>query len=37
MMRLMKKISKKAGLPPGALVHVGEKKMEDVQIRLIYY
>ena len=37
MVRLMKKISKKAGLPPGTLVHVGEKKIEDVQIRLVYY
>ncbi|MFC1494731.1 magnesium/cobalt transporter CorA [Thermodesulfobacteriota bacterium] len=32
-----KKISKKAGLPPGTLVHVGEKKLENVRIRLTDY
>ena len=37
MMRFMKKISKKAGLPPGTLVHIGEKKAEKVKIRLIDY
>ncbi len=38
-MRLLfkKKVSKKAGLPPGTLVHVGEKKLENVSIRLIDY
>jgi magnesium transporter len=34
---LFKRISKKAGLPPGTLVHVGEKKTEEVRIRLIDY
>ena len=36
-MRLIikKKVSKKAGLPPGTLIHVGEKKLENVGIRLI--
>jgi magnesium transporter len=29
-----KKRATKAGLPPGALVHVGEKKVEEVAIRL---
>lgn len=37
MVRFMKKISKKAGLPPGSLVHVGERKTEEPQIRLIAY
>ena len=31
------KRSKKSGLPPGALVHVGEKKAEEVRIRIIDY
>ena len=34
---LKKKVSKKAGLPPGTLIHVGEKKLENVQIKLIDY
>jgi magnesium transporter len=37
MVRFMKKISKKAGLPPGSLVHVGERKTEEPQIRVITY
>ncbi len=37
MLRFIKKISKKAGLPPGALVHVGEKKIEKARIRVIDY
>ncbi len=36
-MRLLKKSSKKAGLPPGTLVHIGEKQTEDVRITLIDY
>jgi len=35
--RLVKRHSKKAGLPPGTLVYVGEKKMEKVRIRYIDY
>ena len=35
MVRFMKKRSKKVGLPPGALVHVGEKKEEKAKIRII--
>jgi magnesium transporter len=35
--RFVKKRSRKAGLPPGTLVHVGEKKVEKVRIRLIDY
>ena len=31
------KVSKKAGLPPGTLIHVGEKKLESVRIGLIDY
>jgi len=37
MNRLIKKISKKAGLPPGTLVHIGEKKTEKVRITIIDY
>jgi len=37
MTRLMKKRSKKAGLPPGSLVHIGEKKSGDVEITIIDY
>ncbi|MFO7460295.1 MAG: magnesium/cobalt transporter CorA [Desulfatiglandales bacterium] len=37
MVRFMKKISKKAGLPPGSLVHIGERKTEKARIRLIAY
>lgn len=33
----IKKRSKKAGLPPGSLVHVGEKKTEKVRITLMDY
>ena len=34
---LTKRTSKKAGLPPGTLVHIGEKKTERVRITLIDY
>ena len=37
MVRLLKKASKKAGMPPGSLVHIGEKKTERVRIRVIQY
>jgi len=37
MVRLTKKISKKAGLPPGSLVHIGERKTEKPRIRFIAY
>jgi magnesium transporter len=37
MLRFVKRRSKKAGLAPGTLVHVGEKKVEKVRIRLIDY
>jgi magnesium transporter len=33
----IKRTSKKAGLPPGTLVHIGEKKTERVRITLIDY
>lgn len=29
--------SKKAGLSPGTLVHVGDKRVEDVHIRVVRY
>jgi magnesium transporter len=38
MSRLLKKVAKKKmGLPPGTLVHVGEKKAEKVRISIIDY
>ena len=36
-MRLTKKRSEKAGLPPGTLVHIGERKTEKVRIRILDY
>ncbi|MFO0754809.1 MAG: magnesium/cobalt transporter CorA [Thermodesulfovibrionales bacterium] len=36
-MRLTKRRSKKAGLPPGALVHIGEQRREEIRISLIDY
>jgi magnesium transporter len=37
MPKLMKKRSGKSGLPPGTLVHIGEKKAEEVKITVIDY
>ena len=37
MRKFIKKTSHKTGLPPGALVHVGTKKMEKTKITLIDY
>lgn len=37
MVKLTKKRSKKAGLPPGSLVHIGEKKAETPKITIIDY
>ncbi len=37
MPKLTKKRSKKAGLPPGSLVHIGEKKAETPKITIIDY
>ncbi|MBN2199007.1 MAG: magnesium/cobalt transporter CorA [Candidatus Aminicenantes bacterium] len=37
MARMMKRRSKKTGLPPGALVYVGEKKLEKVRITIMSY
>jgi magnesium transporter len=37
MPRFIKKTSKKAGLPPGTLVHIGERKTEKVRITVIDY
>jgi len=37
MPRLIKKRSRKAGLPPGTLVHIGEQKAEEVRITAIDY
>lgn len=35
--RMLKKRSTKTGLPPGALVHIGEKKAEKVRINILDY
>lgn len=37
MPKLVKKRSKKIGLPPGTLIHIGDKKIENVEITLISY
>lgn len=37
MLGLFKRAVKKAGLPPGTLVHVGEKKAEEVKITVMDY
>ncbi|MCG8607284.1 magnesium/cobalt transporter CorA [bacterium] len=37
MTRLITKSKKKPGLPPGTLIHVGEKKSDDAKITLIDY
>jgi magnesium transporter len=36
-MARLKRRSQKAGLPPGTLVHIGEKRTDKVRIRLITY
>lgn len=37
MARFVKDVSCKTGLPPGTVIHCGEKKMEEVNITLIHY
>ena len=37
MQKLTKKRSKKAGLPPGSLIHIGEKKKEEIKISILDY
>jgi magnesium transporter len=37
MPRLVERTSKKVGLPPGALVHIGEKKADKAKITIIDY
>jgi magnesium transporter len=37
MLKFIKKRSKKVGLPPGTLVHIGEKRTEKVRITIIDY
>ncbi|MFC1883849.1 magnesium/cobalt transporter CorA [Thermodesulfobacteriota bacterium] len=37
MIERLKKISKMSGLAPGTLIHIGEKKIEKVRIRVIDY
>lgn len=37
MLNLIKKASNKSGLPPGTLIHIGERKIEKPRIRIINY
>ncbi len=37
MLRFVKKTSKKRGISPGTLIHIGDKKAEKVRLRLIDY
>ena len=37
MPRFIKQSSKKAGLSPGSLVHIGDKKIENIKITLMNY
>ncbi|HEX9756602.1 MAG TPA: magnesium/cobalt transporter CorA [Nitrospiria bacterium] len=37
MAKRLKKRSKREGLPPGTLIHVGEKRTERVRIRALFY
>lgn len=37
MSKLIKKRAKKSGLPPGTLIHIGEKRTEKVKIRIMDY
>ena len=35
--KFMKKTSRKAGMSPGTLMHIGEKKIEKARITLMNY
>ena len=37
MAKLVKKRTQKSGLPPGTLIHIGEKRTEKVKIRIMDY
>ncbi len=37
MQKVMHRVSMKAGLPPGALVHIGERKLAETMVTLIDY
>lgn len=37
MARLMKRVSKKTGLGPGSVVHVGDRKVDEVKISIVDY
>ena len=37
MPKLIKERSKKAGLPPGTIIHIGEKKTGEAKIKIIDY
>ena len=37
MSKILKQMSRKSGLPPGSLTHIGEKKVEKIKISIINY
>ena len=37
MLKIIKKVASKTGLPPGTLIHVGEKRAEKTRIRVVDY
>lgn len=37
MPKFFKRVSKKTGLPPGAVVHIGDKRIEKAKIDIIDY
>ena len=37
MLKFIKKLSPKTGLPPGTLIHIGKKRTEKVRITIIDY
>ena len=37
MAEVLKKRSEKAGMPAGSLIHIGEKKVKKIKIRLVDY
>lgn len=37
MLKFIKKVSRKTGLPPGTLIHIGEKKVDKTRIRVMDY
>jgi magnesium transporter len=37
MSKILRQMSRKSGLPPGSLTHIGEKKVEEIKISVINY